>query len=281
MNAAPLPDKSLTLVMDAAEGRLQVGLAGADGRFLFGSVVDAPSRGVEILTHTLESVFTLLDRDIADIARIAVVRGPGSFTGLRLTAATAAGLARAVSARQAGLDYMHCIARQCMPFLGATTPDAQLWVLVRARRDLVYAQAFVQEKWDEVPFHALTDLAVLPVSSGEAAAHIAETATMHKASRVLLAGSGAKENRDLLIPGLSGAESPRLTFLDVTAPWPDTLLAAALGADYGDADIEPLYVRVSDAETNLPHIARRLGLDPDDAVRRLHKLTHSQPDQEA
>ena len=275
------PENNLTLVLNAAEGALQIGLADAKDRLIFASVIDAPSRGVEILTHSLETVFAMLHKDIADIARIAVVRGPGSFTGIRLTATTAAGLARAVSARQAGLDYMYCIAWQCLPFLAAAEQDAQLWVLVRARRDLVYARAFVHDKGETVPFRALTELAVLPVASGETAAHILENTVLFGASRVLLAGSGALENRDLLLPGLCKAGTPRATFLDITNPWPDTLLQIACKTVYGDADIEPLYVRVSDAEANLPQIADRLGLNPDEAVRRLHALTHSQPNPEA
>lgn len=267
----------LTLVLSAAEGAMQMALAEAEGRLIFGSFIDAPSRGVEILTPALESAFSMMGREVHEISRIAVVRGPGSFTGIRLTATTAAGLARAVSARQAGLDYMDCIARQCLPFLSAAPSDAQLWILVRARRDLVYIQAFRHTKGEDIPFRALTDLDVLPVTTGEATERILSTATMLKTSRILLAGSGARENRDSLIMGLGGGQSWRTTFLDVIAPWPDTLLQAANEAQYGDADIDPLYVRGADAETNLPDIAHTLGLDPEAAVATLHRLTHAKP----
>lgn len=276
--------EGLTLVMNAAEGLLQIGLADARGKLLFASSQDAPSRGVEILIPSLESVLRMLERDVAAIERVAVVRGPGGFTGLRLTAVTAAALARAVGARQAGLDYMHCLATQCLPVCRAVSSDdkpaMQLWVLVRARRDLAYVQGFVRDNREDEPFRPLTDLAVLPVSSGEVAGRILETAGPHGASRLLLAGSGAKENRDLLAPALSAAGIVRPTFLDITTPWPETLLAVARDAVYDNADIDPLYVRVSDAEANLPQIAHRLGHDPGEAVRLLHTLTHTNPDQE-
>lgn len=290
------PDgKGLTLVLNAAEGLLQIGLADADGRLLFASSQDAPSRGVEILIPSLDSALRMLERQIADIARIAVVRGPGSFTGLRLTAVTAAALARSVAARQAGLDYMHCLARQVcrdtssdgklrQNLLCEDAPKTQLWVLVRARRDLVYVQGFArpgEQDGEGGPFRPLTDLAVMTVASGEAAGHIVQTAALHGAARVLLAGSGAKENRECIAPALAASASLRAALLDVTTPWPDTLLAAARDATYEDADIEPLYVRVSDAEANLPHIADRLGQDPGEAVRLLHALTHTNPDKEA
>lgn len=267
-----------TLVMNAAEGTLEIALADETGRLLFASALDAPSRGAESLTPALEAAFSLTGKTAADLARIAVVRGPGSFTGLRLTAATAAGLARATGAEQAGIDYMDSLAREGAPYLAALAPLAQethLWILVRARRDLVYTKAYAYDPDGIVPVRALTDLAVLTVASGEAAARILETASLHGASHVLLAGSGAADNRDAVLAGLSN--SPCATLLDILMPMPHTLVRMAREADYSAADVEPLYVRPSDAETNLPHIAGRLGLDPDAAVRKLHELTHALP----
>lgn len=269
--------QGLTLALSAAEGMLEIGIADADGRMLFGSLIDAPSRGVEILAPAIESAFTLIGRDIAETERIAVVRGPGGFTGIRLATTTAAGLARATGAQQAGLDYMDCLARQCLPYLSAVAADAQLWILVRARRDLVYAKSYVHNKGEDSPFCALTPLAVLTVSSGDVTEQIATTAALHKAPRVLLAGSGVKENSGVLAQGLSAVADLRATFLDVTSPLPETLLRVAGECAYSTEDIEPLYVRVSDAETNLPQIAERLGLNPDEAVRKLYELTHVLP----
>lgn len=272
-------DQGLTLSLCAAEGVLEIGIAGAGGRMLFSSLIDAPSRGVEILAPAIESAFSLIGRDIAETERIAVVRGPGNFTGLRLVIATAAGLARATGAMQAGLDYMDCLARQCLPYLSTAAADAHLWVLVRARRDLVYAKSYAFGKGEEHPFSALAPLAVLPVSSGGVTDQILATALLHKVSRVFLAGSGAGEHNGFLSRGLSAAVDIRATFLDVTVPLPETVLRMAGECVFSREDIEPLYVRSSDAETNLPQIAGRLGLDPNDAVRKLHELTHVLPDE--
>lgn len=273
----PDTDTGLTLTLNAAEGTLEIGIADADGHMLYGNSINAPSRGAEILAPAIASAFSLLGRDITEISRIAVVRGPGSFTGLRLVTTTAAGLARAVGARQSGLNFMDCLARQCLPHLSAVDRDAQLWILSRARRDLVYIKAYAYNKGEPYPLRTLTKLNVLPVSSGEAAAHILATASLYKASRILLAGSGAKENRNTLLPGLSAAADIRTTFLDVVMPMPDVLAQAATEALYSNEGIAPLYVRSSDAEANLPQIANRLGLDPDEAVHKLHELTHALP----
>lgn len=273
------PGRTLTLALGAAEGTLQIGIADEDGRVLFGHVMEAASRGAEILAPALESAFGQIGRDIRDVARIAVVRGPGSFTGLRLTAATSAGLARTIRAKQAGLDNMRCLALECLPQLRAAPEGSQLWVLMRARRDLVYIQGFKHEKDSGAPLRPLGELSVMPVSTGDAARHILNTATLLNASAILFAGSGLEENRDALAAGFAsgGASAMRISFLEITAPRPDTLLLAARDADYGDADIEPLYVRVSDAEANLPAIAARLGLDPEEATLKLRALTHALP----
>lgn len=269
-------EDDLVLALNAAENYLQIAVGDREGSLLFGSTISAPSRGAEVLTPALESAFALLGRPVTDIADIAVVRGPGSFTGIRLAATTASALARTVSARQGGLDYMRCLARECLPFCKSVSEEALLWILVRARRDLVYAQPFFHGNGDPSVFHALAELMVLPLSGGEAVAHIRETAALHDAPRVLLAGSGAGENHDHLVESL-GKSDLRVTFLDIVSPTPPALLAEAMLATYGEADIEPLYVRVSDAEANLAHIAARLGLDPDESLKKLHELTHAMP----
>lgn len=278
---APLTGAGLTLAMNAAEGAIQIVFGDHDGKLIYGQWIRAVSRGAEILTPAIEAGLSLLEKKPCDISRIAAVRGPGSFTGLRLTAATAAGLARVTGASQAGIDYMHLLARQGLPFLPPASEIAHLWVIVRARRDLVYMQAFVRDRDVTPPMRPVTDLAVKTVSSNDAPQYIFDTALLHGATRVLLCGSGALGNRDAFVTGLAVPDAPRTTLLEIEGSMSDTLLAAARDAVYDRADIEPLYVRASDAEVNLPQIAGRLGLDPDEAVAKLHELTHAKPGDEA
>lgn len=271
-------DTSLTLAMNAAEGVLQITFADADGKLIYGQWMEASSRGVEILTPSIAHALKLLERRPEDIRKIAAVSGPGSFTGLRLTATTASGLAKATGAKQASINYMSLLARQCLSHVQASGEKVLLCCLTRARRDLVYAQCFVRAPDSSPPFRPATDLAVLSIASKDAAWHILETAMENDATRVFLAGTGAQENRDALIPHLSVPEAPRITILNVLHPMSDTLMAAAREARYTHEDIAPLYVRASDAEENLPQIASRLGLNPSEAVEKLHALTHTKPE---
>lgn len=271
-------DTGLTLALNAAEGIVQIAFADADGNLIYGQWMEASSRGAEILAPSIRHALTLLEREPGDIRKIAAVSGPGSFTGLRLTATTASGLAKATGAKQAAINYMNLLARQSFAQTPHAGEKAVLCCMTRARRDLVYLQCFVRDPDNRPPFRAVTDLAVLSVSSKDAAWHILETAMENDATRVYLAGTGAHENRDTLIPHLSVPEAPRITMLSALHPMSDTLIAAALAADYSDEDIAPLYVRASDAEENLPQIAARLGLDPSEAVEKLHILTHTKPE---
>jgi tRNA threonylcarbamoyl adenosine modification protein YeaZ len=271
-------DMGLTLAMNAAEGVLQITFADADDKLIYGQCMEASSKGAEKLTPSIRHALKLLGRGPGDIRRIAAVSGPGSFTGLRLTSATASALAHSTGAKQASFDYMSLLMRQCLTHNQGYGEKAILCCLTRARRDLVYAQCFVRDPDCRPPFRAVTELAVLSVASKEAAWHILETAMENDAAHVFLAGTGAHENRDALIPHLSVPEAPRITILNILHPMSDTLMAAALEARYSDEDISPLYVRASDAEENLPQIAVRLGLDPSEAVEKLRTLTRTKPE---
>ncbi len=53
------------------------------------------------------------------------------------------------------------------------------------------------------------------------------------------------------------------------------LLDAAVDAIYSETPINPVYVRATDAEDNLPAIAKKRGLDPEKAKKRLAELQKS------
>lgn len=152
------------LVLNAAEGRIQTVVAcpvgelerygtpapstdpDRDGGYVVRCAQSwhAPSQGAELLTPILRELCARLRITPADIGKIAVVRGPGSFTGLRLALATASGLARATGAVLTGIDYLPLLAASAMWRMGpAAVPGRLLWVLTHARKRLVHAQGFV------------------------------------------------------------------------------------------------------------------------------------------
>lgn len=267
----------LTLALNAAEGRLQFTVGRGDELLLAQDWL-AASNGVELLVPAVQQAFQLARLSINDISRIACVNGPGSFTGLRLVLSTAAALVRGVRAVRKNPAHVQCAGISFMQLLAMASPPgaARVWVATHARRNLVHLQRF-----DCLP-GSLPQAAgqILAVDIDEAARHIGAFddttgVTPGKASPVHLLGSGYIRNRAFF----DAALPPHVVPLPDSAGQPccAALARLAQSAEYGTDDIIPLYVRVSDAEAQLPDIARRLGRDPAESVRRLHDATGTLP----
>ena len=287
-------DGAITLALNAAESRVQAA-ALRGGETVFAQEWHVPSQGTELLAPALADAFARMRLSLRDVRRIACVQGPGSFTGLRLVLSTAAGMARALGAEQAGLSYTQLLA--CGPLLPR---GAVLWVLTHARRGLVHMQAF-RTPGETVEVAGLSgDTAQpsplpAPLTPVEAATLNAAVARMvaaqfdedaatagttaapseeHGSGRVFLMGSGATRNQAALAPALATL-LPEARFVPARFdhPAPALLLPLAAAAAYGPDDVQPLYVRPCDAEENLPAMAAARGMDPEQARRELARLT--------
>jgi len=257
--------RGLTLALSGAEDRLQMALGepSETGWTLLASREwTVPGQSVRFLAPGIRETLDGFGVTASAIARIACVRGPGSFTGLRLVLAAAQGLAAGTGVPLAGIDLLPLLASGPGPLLTTT-----LHVLTYARRGLVYLQSF------QAP--SLTPLAPLTACTlDEAAERMASQDTPAH-----LTGSGLRRNPDFFAD--LAARMPGLTLLPARwdTPSPELLLAAAMSAQYAHSPVEPCYVRPSDAETNLPQIARQRGLDPDEAAKRLRDLGLTTSDQ--
>jgi len=256
------PDESgLILAMGGTEERLQIVLGKPDAngcRMLAAREWNVPKNSLRFLTHGIKETLDAFDLTMNNIDKIACVRGPGSFTGLRLVLAAAEGMAAGCGAQLAGIDYLQLLASG-----PAQISNGILHVLTYARRGLVYLQSFnVPSLHEAYPLTSLT----LEEAAQQITA-ISDTA--------MLMGSGLRKNpeffADLAAQNQGFTMFPKLW----DTPSPELLLEAAMVAEYSDASIEPVYVRPTDAEDNLASIAMKRGLDPDEARRRLDKLQNS------
>lgn len=152
----------------------------------------------------------------ADLQRVGVTVGPGSFTGLRVGLAFAKGLGAALGIPVVGVGVLEALAQ---PLNGTVL------AILDAKRDQVYLQAFA----DGV---AVSAPDALPL--GIAAARLAELAG---SGEVTLVGSGAR----LVCDTLPGARQ-------VAADHADPVAVAQIAAARSPTPPRPLYLRAPDAK---------------------------------
>ena len=153
----------------------------------------------------------------ADIGKIVVTVGPGSFTGLRVGLAFAKGLCLATGAPLAGIGSLAALA-------ASADPDGRCAGVIDARRGMVYLQAFDGGR-------PLGHADVIPAS--EAANRLAVIAP----GPWRVAGPGAQ-----LLASADNIDAVELAAADLTAL--GELAERAAPTD----DLKPIYLRAPDAK---------------------------------
>lgn len=140
------------LAIDTAGARLQLAVL-HDGRAE--TLVEEVARGqAEILFARVAALLGRAGLAYADLGRIAVTTGPGSFTGLRIGIAAARGLGLALGVPVIGVPTLAAVS--------LSGPAGPFAVVLDARRDEAYAQGF------EAPGIAATPPLLLPAAGAGA-----------------------------------------------------------------------------------------------------------------
>lgn len=111
----------------------------------------------EMVRGQSEALAPMIDRvmtghDYTDLSAVAVTRGPGAFTGLRIGLATARGLALALDKPCLGLSTFEVLSFQAIQNTDVTIPsDGVLVIAIETKRDDFYIQAIGQDGSFVVP----------------------------------------------------------------------------------------------------------------------------------
>lgn len=218
-------------------------------------------KAMGLLAPSLHHAFSMLFQQAPRLSGIACVRGPGNFTGLRLSLATALGLSRSRNAPLAGIDYLPLLADSAWQELPA--PEnicTSLWVVTHSRGGEVYMQGFAPDASG-----SLCPLA--PPVSVTATEALSQLEKAPHPSLVL--GSGLRRNAGVFAVLPQGVTALSSSWDHPTA---EALLRHGLRAPYSMEAPAPMYLRDSDAEENIEHIARKQRRDPEAMKTDLERL---------
>ena len=201
----------------------------ADGAWAMHGLSERLASGhAERLLPMIDAVMTGSGIRFADIERIAVSTGPGTFTGVRTGIAAARALSLATGKPVAGMTSLALMAHSALGLLGDDHRGKPMAVAVDARRGEVYVQQFAANG------DPVAGPQILP---------LAAALELLLAGDRLVAGSGG--------PLLSELAAARGRAIEAILPAlePDARTLAALAGTLSLLDpVKPLYLRAPDAK---------------------------------
>ncbi len=220
------------LAFDTALGACSVALAeftDADGCTVLAQEFEARQRGhAEVLVPMIERVLSTAGATYADIDRLGVTVGPGTFTGVRVGVAAARGLSLAAGIPIVTLSTLEAIALTAANELDDVMPG-RIVAVTDARRGDLYLQIFTD---------AVQELTQPQVLSVDAAAGAVPDDDLY------LCGTGAH----LLKDALGGARQEVTVASTNTQPDAAAFVCSLAGRPVCDTPPEPLYLRAPDAK---------------------------------
>jgi tRNA threonylcarbamoyladenosine biosynthesis protein TsaB len=161
--------------------------------------LDAPARHLEGLLPAVDEMLRSLGLTRDAVGGVAVSRGPGGFTGLRIGIATAAAWARSARIPLIGVDTLEGLA------LAAAGGAGWILAALDAHRGEV-AAALYRVPSDGPPDRAMGPIVAPPAFAAREAAAVLDPASVHlgSAAGVLVVGDGLVKHREALLAGLGG-----------------------------------------------------------------------------
>lgn len=243
----------VTIALDTSQPEGAVSLA-RDDDVLGTERFARPSSHLVALSHAVERLLAGAALHPRDVTRVAVVVGPGSFTGLRIGLSFAKGLHAACGGAIVPIDSLRLLA---LPLLDEYE---RVCAMIDARRSEVYAAVHARATTAERERDAAaTRVLVAPCARGPRA--LMDALAASDEAPAVFVGSGALVARDDI-----AARFPAARIAEPEACRPDTAFLARIAPRMPALDeaavrgLEPLYIRPSGAErVRLRRHGRRSG----------------------
>ena len=212
----------LVLSIDTSLSAVQVGLWDSDAQTSLGKT-EVMNRGqAERLIPLVQEVMQESGRRFAELSAVAVTRGPGSFTGVRVGLAAAHGLAMGHGTKVIGIGTADALYMTWLEQNGKTDHPPAV-VLIDSRRDDVFAGLYYGQ--DDIP-KTEEQMTILPPYEIQSFG-----------GDYVIVGDGAA-----LIPE---SDKPGMRVSDIILPDP-VVIARMAATGYGSDVFDPLYLREAD-----------------------------------
>ena len=187
----------------------------------------------ETLLPSVEAVLKLGDMTVNDVGRFAISKGPGSFTGVRIGAATAKGMAFGKDKPCIGVSTLEALAYNLRGFRGIACP------VMNARRSQVYNALFRVENGK---------IERLCPDRAIALSDLAEELSAFGDTPVYLSGDGYDMTREALANCNLGNTPEELIYQSGYSVAMCALAAFEAGERTTDTELVPTYLRLPQAE---------------------------------
>lgn len=223
----------VTLALDTSHPVGSVALA-RDGALLGTEQFREPASHLVALGHAVDGLLSGAGLSPSEIDRLAVVTGPGSFTGLRIGLSFAKGLHAATGVAMVTMDALRLLA---LPWLS----KGRVVAMIDARRQEVYVAMYERTPRDPTQMKEIVAPRAVSPATWLPGLEVAPD---------VFVGTGAAVHTSLIRASFSSAELP-----GDDALYPSTTHLATIAhrleplEENAVRTLEPLYVRASGAET--------------------------------
>jgi tRNA threonylcarbamoyl adenosine modification protein YeaZ len=135
----------MILIFDASIEGFSVGLFNPEGALVAHIENDTPFSHTELLVPTIQEVLTQANVEFKDLTKVITTKGPGSFTGIRVGLATAAGLRAALNIPVVAVNTLSALVHSALHHHHSNATP-RIHAVLDTKCGELYHQAFINDR---------------------------------------------------------------------------------------------------------------------------------------